>query len=203
MPIVKNTFTNDFLAFRFTPHYEYAIAYSFSIHVIPSYHEMASSIAEFIYEINTNYSDINYIVNYDGTKNPVFAKAMLQTVTELGLYHSILYDGNLINDTTDFLNNTVVPCCVSDTGWECQTESSFAECSICVAIRPNCTDTIPWRYYIIDENDAIVSEQIEKPYSGKFIRSVSLREKFNKGLLKFVNNSLVFVPSTENSNSNE
>lgn len=193
MSIHKNVFTNDVATFVCSAHPPYLVAASFSAQHDPTYAEMVATILQFVEEVAGKYPEISYIVN-NGTQNPVFARAILSVVETLNLPHRIFYGGNLINDTLrHFVDTVVAPACSMSINWDCRSSDHFLECSVCVAIRSNCVDLIPWRYYLIDENGVLITEQIEKPASGNFIHSVSLREKFQNGELKFVDNSLTFT----------
>jgi len=194
MPIQKNTFidVNNQCRFLFDTHGEYIIAGHFVVTAPLDFESMVSVVSEFVEEIKQTYLAANYIVNYPGTQNRLFAKAIIESVQRLGLSHKILYNGNLWNDTTFHFVDSVINCNnESHYGWTCKPDNDqFLECSICAAIRANCVDLVPWRYYIIDENNNLIIEQIEKPITGRFIHSARLRERFQQESLRFINGAL-------------
>lgn len=194
MPIQKNTFTdaNDRCRFLFDIHGEYIIAGHFVVTAPLDFESMVLVVSEFVEEIKQTYPTANYIVNYPGTQNRLFAKAIVESVLQLELSHKILYDGNLWQDTTPNFVNSVINCNHDSVPeWACKPEhDEFLECSVCAAIRLNCNNLIPWRYYIIDNDGHLVSEQIDKPNTGRFIHSVRLRERFQNESLQFINGIL-------------
>jgi len=179
---------------------EFVVLSTFHISSLPSYQEMLTAIDNFITEIKAAYPEAGYIVNYPGTRNPLFARAVLETVKQRNRPHRIFYGGELLDNKIDpesdnFIADRLNPLCAAGMTWEAQIieDARFLACSVCFSLRSECAEPIPWRYYVIDATDTLVAEQIQKPESGKFMESVSLREQFQTGTLQFIDDVLHFT----------
>ena len=141
------THRSNKIVFAFCLKGEYAIAKHFQILGFLSPEEVSAAICDFITYIQNEYLTINYIVNYPGTQNPVFVKAMLQSVNSLELDYRIWHNNNLWNDScNNFIHNCIDNINNSSLNWECAPQDGRClECSICASIRSNCNDFTSWR----------------------------------------------------------
>lgn len=141
----------------FTPMKNYVVARIIKVQPNMTIDGLNFFFSESLKTFSLNYEECDHLMNFPGTKNPLLAKVMIDSVNSLGLQFKIVYDHENIEDVEKFQTDILSDYCKATDTLICKNIGDFKVFNIITLLpnRENKQIINPIQYYPLNSNHSI------------------------------------------------